>query len=858
MNGSLSEHTMKKSTAYSAAALILLLSLLVSFRPLGLWKQDFSFGISSDAEVTGSVYVGDRVYDAGEYFIAKYPHLRSIDFYVPSWDERYHFSFRLYDLTDTAAPELVYIQDISAPGNTENVHLGGEWRFAVPGLLPDQGEKVPYVSPYTSPEPENFYRTKTPMWVRVFPDADVKPGTQYIAMIQCPEATFELGLADARPEEEGFILGFVKDEGIPGKHLAMRVNYRVTAGPGRMARVLGFYCLLAAALLIPVLYRFKKHPERNTCVTAGRFLQVFLTPVIALPAAAGMVMVYPMQLFDHRATDNGLFLVGIASAAGFLLYGLWHRQGTEGQTDGRGALSRAAVSVTVAFLVGSGCEYMNAFYEAQHRAAEKKVAVSFAALIAVLVIPAVSAAARRRREAAEPSGGGESAAPASGAGQAARRIFAASGILFLLMTVIFRNGRLWPVALLGMAAALYAALRVYPYRERFLTAVGDGIFLNFTGMVVYCLLHRFYMLFLYTRYSMAFHTVTITAEYLSVVAAVAFTRFFQRKNWVNAGFAGTVGVYLLLTMSRTGLAAVALLLICIAFAVTAAGPGRFGERVRSSAASLLLVAAVTAAAFPAVFSLQRIVPVLVGEPHLFETEWYEDEVLHGENWNSRYFIRIERFYSLFLNRVFGLPEKQFDYGFNVSMGNSCQGEDDLLRLGLNEGISGTEAFARAPVFPGVLAAYAAEPGILAEEEGDYSNGRTAIWRSYLKELNLTGHEKMGVLLENGEEAVHAHNTFIQAFYDFGIPTGAVFLGFMALAMGAALIYYSKDSQDSIDALIPLASAAVFAASGLVEWVFHTCNPVTLFALLCLVPLVPAGRGKGEPETGQEGRCTDGL
>ena len=853
----LSGYTVKKTSAYLAAALIILAALILSFRPLKLWKQDYSFGVSSDTEVTDKAGVGFEIYDAGEYFVAKLGHLRSIDFYIPSWNELYDFSFRLYELSDPASPKLVYIQDISAPGNTENVHLGGEWRYSAAGEAPDAGEKYPYVSPYTSKEKENFYRTDTPLWVRVFPDTDVIPGTQYIAMIQSPKASFEIGLTDARPEEDGFILGFVKDEGIPGKHLAMRVNYRVPAGRRRTAMVLGICLLLAAAALLPVLVYYRRHPERNTRVTLASFVRAFLTPLIVLPAAVLIVMIWPMKLFDHRITDNTLFIIGVVIAAGFLLYCLY---AAPDKKDGRTApdaakaltlselksamrtkeffinLSGAVSALLVALLIGFGCEYMNGFYEIQHRAAEKKIAAAFIALTAVLVL---SAAAGK----AEPKGSGRTAVPLY------RSVFSVSAVILLLVLVVFRNGRMWPVALAGMAAALAAALRVSPLKDRWLKIAGDGILLNFAGMVGYCLLHRFYMLFLYTRYSMGFHTVTVTAEYLSVAAAVAFSRFFRKRSRVNSGFAGTVGVYLLLTMSRTGIAAVLLLVFCLVTAVTAAGEGSFGIRIRRAAASAALLAGITICAFPAVFSLQRIVPVIVGEPHLFETEWYEDEVLHGENWNSRYFIRIERFYSLFMNRVLGLPEKQFDYGFNVSLSpDSPEGEGEPGITSARERNAGLEGSLPVRPFrlPGTLVARASEPGGIDGGEEDYSNGRTAIWRSYLKEMNLTGHEEMGVPLENGEIAVHAHNSFIQAAYDFGIPAGVLLLVFVALAMGASLIYYSKDSQDSTDALVPLAATAVFAASGLVEWVFHTCNPVTMFALICLAALAPGGKGSGKP------------
>ena len=37
--------------------------------------------------------------------------------------------------------------------------------------------------------------------------------------------------------------------------------------------------------------------------------------------------------------------------------------------------------------------------------------------------------------------------------------------------------------------------------------------------------------------------------------------------------------------------------------------------------------------------------------------------------------------------------------------------------------------------------------------------------------------------------------------------------------------------------LPLAAATGFAVTGVVEWVFHLCNPMSLLFLLCLAPLL---------------------
>mgnify|MGYP006922442532 CR=1 FL=1 len=78
-----------------------------------------------------------------------------------------------------------------------------------------------------------------------------------------------------------------------------------------------------------------------------------------------------------------------------------------------------------------------------------------------------------------------------------------------------------------------------------------------------------------------------------------------------------------------------------------------------------------------------------------------------------------------------------------------------------------------------------------EKTEEYANGRMDIFRAYLEQLNLTGHEEMGAILPNGELAVHAHNIYLQVAYDHGIVVGVVFLFVGAAAFVQGCIFYKK-------------------------------------------------------------------
>ena len=96
---------------------------------------------------------------------------------------------------------------------------------------------------------------------------------------------------------------------------------------------------------------------------------------------------------------------------------------------------------------------------------------------------------------------------------------------------------------------------------------------------------------------------------------------------------------------------------------------------------------------------------------------------------------------------------------------------------------------------------------------------------------------MGVPLENGEISVHAHNTFLQAAFDFGVPTGIVFLLVLFLTFIRSCLYYKFSTDRSGLSLIPLASVTGFAAAGLVEWMFQQSNPACMILFLMMTPLL---------------------
>ena len=112
-----------------------------------------------------------------------------------------------------------------------------------------------------------------------------------------------------------------------------------------------------------------------------------------------------------------------------------------------------------------------------------------------------------------------------------------------------------------------------------------------------------------------------------------------------------------------------------------------------------------------------------------------------------------------------------------------------------------------------------------------------IFRAYLSQMNLNGHDEMGAWLQDGSLAVHAHNIYLQVAYDHGLVVGIVFLLVGLATFIQGVIYYKRRDKEVSCAALPVATVTAFAVAGLVEWIFHLCHPAGFVLMLVLAPLL---------------------
>lgn len=389
---------------------------------------------------------------------------------------------------------------------------------------------------------------------------------------------------------------------------------------------------------------------------------------------------------------------------------------------------------------------------------------------------------------------------------------AAGFALLCLLMVVNRNGKLWPVGMTVTCLLFYLVSYTEAEKHRLMRHFMNGIIIHFLWMWVMCLCFRPYHYYRFNRYPMYFHTVASTGMYLVMVEAVVLVRLFDkmrrsgtvwRAAWKEWLLQAVVLGYTALSVSRTAFVAVAGLLLVLLIAAAVVYRPRWKIyllALGAGAGSALLM-------LPVVYTLTRCVPAVVNRPvRLVGQEQFGEAIVEGEEPDSPRYMTVEALLRLWGSRL-GTPEMSEDRISSAEAGGM-----HLVPLGMY--------------------ASAGDTHLMEPEEGKadtalldhVSNGRFGIYLEYISRLNLNGHKEMGIS-DNGIEAMHAHNSFIQIAYDFGIPAGLLYLGvlFGMLGRSAYLIWRGKDRSRMQFMTLVMLSAFVFVS--MFEYTANQCLPL---------------------------------
>lgn len=409
--------------------------------------------------------------------------------------------------------------------------------------------------------------------------------------------------------------------------------------------------------------------------------------------------------------------------------------------------------------------------------------------------------------------------------------------LLLGMMVAFRNTRDWVTTMVVLFVLFYLRMWFWNKSDQILTIVGNGVLLNFIFMVCYCMVHRPFNRYRLYRYGMGFHTVTVTGVYLSLILSVALVwfllKYFRSKRlvdtWPQLLVLIVANVYQLLTLSRTGYLAsfVMEVLVVIIFCLKT-GKEKWKNMARCFGSMFVL----TVLFFPIVFTVTRIVPSFWNDPIYSDVEVFGHQVFKGTPKDSEYYIDIEYYWDKAGEKLLGTEEEEVS-----------SNELDYEIKKVESLCSAVYVSVRKQIFPQDV--FVVNDDIVmasnTDETEDWetldsvSNGRIAIFKDYISQWNLTGHEEMGFPASFGGEHAHAHNVFLQVIHDHGLITGIIFILFGVISFIVALVRFIK-KKDMKDLLI-VSVITAFAVSGMAEWNFHLCNPFGISIFMVVTPLL---------------------
>ncbi|MGL5259878.1 MAG: hypothetical protein ACRC7V_07190 [Lachnospiraceae bacterium] len=383
----------------------------------------------------------------------------------------------------------------------------------------------------------------------------------------------------------------------------------------------------------------------------------------------------------------------------------------------------------------------------------------------------------------------------------------ATGGIFLLF-VLFRNTRDWPVIMVILFVLFYFRMWIYEKRGMILPVICNGILFNFLFAVCYSWMHRPYLKYIYYRYQMMYHTVTMTGVYLTLVIAAIVVKLFLRYKtctkwqelWKEFSLLGLALSFLFMTMSRTGYFAVIGMVI---FLILFIAMCEKQKKLLGITKRIVLVVSSFILFFFTTFTATRIIPAIVNDPIYSEVELTGYEIKKYDATDHPNYMDFNRF-------IYASKEKLF-----------ADATEELKLLDAKE------------LFLVSVGELNTVPDL--GNENDFTNGRIDIFKEYIANWNMFGHDKMGVESSWGETLVHAHNAFLQVIHDHGLITGVVFILFGIIALVVSCIRYKKYKKCYY--LLTIAIIVGFTVSGMTEWTFHIANPMGFTLLTVITPLL---------------------
>ena len=722
--------------------------------------------------------------------------------------------------------------------------------------------------------------TALPGYLRIPIGVETEPGTAYVWQLKGTDTPMDLAFENTAGTGlttfgNYYFLQDGKTQMQDGQNIVMRLVYTDRPAAWKVAAACGVLLLTAAALAAAVWAAGKKSSFLSRRIRVRWLAVAACGPVWYASALWLLYEIFVRNLFGGKAEDRIVYAAGIGIATIYFTWVLFGRRREKKLPPFLETVSEKGMdwlqSACFALVLMGTIHFMNAQFQVQQDLAYREV-LFWGCLVLLTMGPAKAVLNRRGIAWLLLSGaggliwylyrrsGGADAARLSqigweiGIGMAAglaalsladkvrshrfvwrglNRFYACALFGILLLLALFRNTRGWPIYLAAYFGVFYLFYIGWDHRDRLLRNFCSGVSLNFAFALVFALARRPFRAWVYSRYNFVFHTVTITAYYLTLVICALTIRLLiglyrDRKGLIRMW--GTLLLYgmavslLFFTLSRTGYLAVAVMTgILVPFTVLLCFRQGWGALFRE----ILILALSVLLCVPVTYTGVRLLPALYNDPYIYPVEESAAAIHKDDPKDSSAYMSVSYFQYVMENKLFA--QASWDE----------QAKDVLLCL------RGT-----LHETPGLVLVAAAD-GAGMDSVAEFSNGRMEIFRRYIAAWNLTGHDSMGVELADGTVSVHAHNTYLQVIHDHGLPVGLYYLLFGAVSAVLLFGFAKRESVRNPYAPLPLAVFWGFAVAGLVEWLFHPCNPMGYSVMVMFAPLLYFGKKKTDKKVAEK-------
>ncbi|MBO6090312.1 MAG: hypothetical protein J6P37_08410 [Lachnospiraceae bacterium] len=433
-------------------------------------------------------------------------------------------------------------------------------------------------------------------------------------------------------------------------------------------------------------------------------------------------------------------------------------------------------------------------------------------------------------------------------------------LAFFFFAAISVNQATWPLFYGIFFISFYLAPNDEKDSETLFLSLADALIISFFLIQSFAFLHRPYD---QVRYVGAYTNSNLNGMFYfcAYLAWLGKYIYFQKNNTHKAVriihflFACAMWSFALLTISRSSL--MAFVFSTVVFLVTAEVLILRKSFIKGFLLKGICMLCVFLLSFPLVFACVRFIPPLRHHP-IWITEYSEDFVHSYDPWNSPKYIDPDEFFGTFIGR--------FDIE-NVDEKSSFTTEQKLLKEN-NASPSGSEADSqnisetaakyeekgdmviRYPdaIIPGTDAKHPAYVRETYKGLEKILGIRKYIYGYFLTHLNLKGHEREYpfVWLFSWYQVLHAHNSYLQIAFCFGIIPGLLFtaLSLYGTITPIVLIAKKKEKAEWYLVFIAMAQMGIFVIS-IVENISFPGKMMFSLFFVTLRPLMRLKKSKDE-------------